>query len=118
LESDLTIITEDLKQQKILDLRTCLILSSKLFCAQLFSSEHIQKLRKLKRAKQKVDEAIDIKQIMRSLHMTRILSKALLSSQGLRLAKLKTSTRILNDTESSSQTESDPASSLKKMLGW
>ena len=63
--ADLTQITQHFESQQLLQLPACLILASKLFCASLFKSEHQSKLKKLERAKQQINKALDISQILR-----------------------------------------------------
>jgi len=102
----------------VLEVPTCLLLASKVFCKSLFSGERRAKLRLLERAKHEIDTTLDIKQIMRSQLMTRILSECLLSAQSWQLAQLNTSTRVLNQTESSEKEDEKPDQKLAKLEGW
>jgi hypothetical protein len=98
-KADLIRITQNFESQQILELPACLNLTAKVFCKALFKSDTRSKLKKLERANQEINRALDIRQILRSQQMIRILSECLLSPNSLRLAQRSTSEFVLNETD-------------------
>lgn len=83
----------------------------------MFSTENQSRIRILDKAKQKIDDSLDIKQIIRTHEMIKILSSGLLSTQSLLLSRVQTSPLLLN-YHSEAESESDPQGKLNTLENW
>ena len=114
--TDVIRIKEHFDSWHILQLPACLTLAaSKVLCKALFKSDTRSKLKKLERANRALERALDVRQILRSQQMTRILAECLFSPFSLRLAQRQTAKCVLNETESN---EESPEFALDKLEGW
>jgi hypothetical protein len=114
-KADLIQISQHFGSQQILQLSAWLNLASKVCCASLFKSDHRSKLKKLERANKEINRALDIKQLLRTQQMTRILAQCLLSPQSFGLAQRATAKCILHGSTSSEET---PEYEIGKLEGW
>jgi hypothetical protein len=64
-KAELLRITQHFESQQLLQLPAWLTLASKVLCKALFKTDHQSKLKKLERAKQEINRALDIRQILR-----------------------------------------------------
>ena len=85
---DVTQMLQNIENQEILELPRLIFLFSRLFCKSKCSHSYRAKLKQFDRAKQEINDCLDISQMLRYREMTRILCQGLLSPQNILLARL------------------------------
>jgi len=89
-----------------------------MLCKSLFAgSTHHSQRKILERATKKINDSLEIKQIIRYQEMTKILVSGLLSKQSALLAKLQTSPQQLLNQSDSAHSD-DPSPVLTPLVGW